>query len=295
MDSRHFDRRCAWVAAIALLTFTGCRADDSRSPSAVEPAPPVAAPAGPAIFLEQAAERGLDFVHFNGMTGELYIAEVMGSGVALLDYDNDGDLDVYLVQGNVLEGTTLGAATFPPPAAMRPLGDRLYRNDLEVGAGGRREPRFIDVTAESGLLATGYGMGVATGDVDNDGWVDLYVTNLGSNQLWRNRGADSEGRVTFEEVTSASGTADESWSVSATFLDFDRDGWLDLYVANYVDFTVAGTKRCKSLTGAADYCGPISYRPQGDRLLRNRGRGGLRGLEPDDHQRRWDRARGGEW
>ncbi len=233
-------------------------------------------PDAPPIFTEEASARGLDFVHFNGMSGGLYIAEVMGAGVAVFDYDNDGDLDVYLVQGALLDDTELGATTFPPSEAMRPLTDRLYRNDLENG-----EPSFVDVTEESGLNATGFGMGVATGDVDNDGWIDLYVTNLGSNQLWRNRGAGAEGAasntVTFEDVTAASGADDERWSVSSTFLDFDRDGLLDIYVTNYVDFTVAGNKRCKSLTGAPDYCGPISYRPQGDRLLRNLGGNGARG------------------
>ncbi len=252
----------AGFAACALLILGGCQPEEI-SPT-VEAPVAASAPSGPAIFKERATDRGLEFVHFNGMSGELYIAEVMGSGVALLDYDNDGDLDVYLVQGSVFQGRT-----FPPSEAMRPLTDRLYRNDLTAGGG----PRFTDVTEESGLSATGYGMGVATGDIDNDGWVDLYVTNMGSNQLWRNLGPDTAGRVTFEDVTAKSGADDASWSVSATFLDFDRDGWLDLYVVSYVDFTVTGTKRCKSLTGAADYCGPISYRPRGDRLLRNRGGG----------------------
>ncbi len=212
---------------------------------------------------------GLDFVHFNGMAGELTIAEVMGSGVAVLDYDSDGDLDVYLVQGALLGDTALEATRLPPPETMRPLTDRLYRNQLkETG-----ELRFTDVTEESGISATGYGMGVATGDVDNDGWIDLYVTNLGANQLWRNRGAGPDGRVTFEDVTAASGAGDPRWSMSAVFTDLDRDGWLDLYVANYVDFTIAGNKQCKSLTGAPDYCGPISYRPQADQLLRGTGGG----------------------
>ncbi len=111
-------------------------------------------------------------------------------------------------------------------------------------------------------------MGVAAGDVDNDGWVDLYVTNVGPNQMLRNRG---DG--TFADVTATSGTDVPGWSASAAFLDYDRDGWLDLYVVNYVDFTVASHKPCRWLTGAPDYCGPQSYRPQNDRLFRNRGDG----------------------
>ena len=247
-------RRWLTSTLAASVLLTACQSDDD--------APPTAEPSLP-IFTEEAADRGLDFVHFNGMSGELYLAEVMGSGVGLFDYDNDGDLDVYLVQGALIDDTELDEATFPPAEAMRPLSDRLYRNDLEDG-----ELRFTEVRFTEHLSATGYGMGVATGDVDNDGWIDIYVTNLGPNQLLRNRG---DG--TFEDVTARSGTDDPRWSVSATFVDFDRDGWLDLYVTNYVDFTVAGNKRCKSLTGAPDYCGPISYRPQGDRLLRNRGDG----------------------
>ncbi len=248
------------------LVLTACRPDGEPPGPREAAAPP---PPEPPIFTEEAAERGLDFVHFNGMSGELYIAEVMGSGVALVDVDDDGDLDVYLVQGNLLDDVALDEATFPPPEAMRRLVDRLYLNDLVPGG----ELRFRDVTAESGLAASGYGMGVATGDVDNDGRVDLYVTHLGPSQLWRNLGPGADGVVTFEDVTAGSGIETPAWSVSATFVDFDRDGWLDLYVVGYVDFTVAGNKRCRSLTGAPDYCGPISYRPLSDRLLRNRGDG----------------------
>ncbi|TDJ31651.1 MAG: VCBS repeat-containing protein, partial [Gammaproteobacteria bacterium] len=120
----------------------------------------------------------------------------MGSGAAVFDYDGDGDLDLYLVQGTMLgPDKTLGDATFPPAAAQMPLMGRLYRNDLSDG-----EIRFVDVTQVSGLRATGYGMGVATGDIDNDGDVDLYITNFGSNQLWVNNG---DG--TFSDRTVAAG------------------------------------------------------------------------------------------
>ncbi len=252
--------RAVFVVVVSMTI--GCDGDDSSDLPGTSPA----LPSEPMIFSEEAEARGLDFAHFNGMSGELYIAEVMGSGVAVLDYDNDGDLDIFLVQGAVLGPGTSAEATFPASAAMQPLTDRLYRNDLEDG-----DLRFTDVTESSGLSATGYGMGVATGDFDNDGWVDLYITNLGSNQLWHNRGVAADGTVTFEDVTNRVGADDTRWSVSASFVDFDRDGWLDLFVSNYVDFEITGNKRCKSLTGAPDYCGPISYRPQADRLLRNRG------------------------
>ncbi len=204
------------------------------------------------IFVDRARDVGLVFEHENGTAGKYYFCEPVGSGGALFDFDGDGDLDVYLVQGQKLDGA-------PDPA----LTDRLYRNELDKGS-----LAFVDVTAASGIRAPGYGMGVATGDYDNDGRTDLYVTNLGSNQLWRNLGG---GR--FEDATAAAGADDDRWSVSATFVDYDRDGWLDLYVTNYVDFTLATHKACRTKTGAPGYCGPLAYNSQPDRLFRNRGAG----------------------
>ena len=219
------------------------------------------------LFTEEAARADLDFVHFNGMSGELYYLENMGSGAALLDYDSDGDLDIYLVQGHMLGNKTLADAKFPPPPG-KPLTDRLYRNDLTYGPDGQSRPRFLDVTESSGLAASGYGMGVAAGDFDNDGWVDLYITNFGPNQMWRNNG---DG--TFSNQTASTGTDDSRWSVSAAFLDFDRDGWLDLYVGNYVDYRLSTDRECVSSTGAPDYCGPLAYAPVADSLFRNLGDG----------------------
>jgi hypothetical protein len=215
-----------------------------------------------ALFSDATERSGLSFEHFNGMSGELYFPEMMGSGVALLDYDGDGDMDVYLVQGQMLGGKPVAAATFAPrhPA---PQTDRLYRNDSARG-----ELKFTDVTATSGLKSTGYGMGVAAADYDNDGDVDLYVTNYGSNELWRN-----EGDGTFEAVTNNAGVDDSRWSVSAAWLDYDRDGWLDLYVGNYVDYSFANPKPCRSSTSARDYCSPLVYQPTVDSLFRNRGDG----------------------
>ena len=212
-------------------------------------------------FTEVAAGAGLDFVHFNGMSGELYFSEVAGAGVGVLDCDNDGDYDIYLSQGAMLgPGKTIADALFPPPPGAPP-GDRLYLNE---SVGGRL--KFRDVTVASGLEATGYGMGVAAGDIDNDGAVDLYVTNFGADQLWR-----GHGDCTFSNVTRSAGITGVEWSVSASFVDFDRDGWLDLYAGNYVDFSVATHKPCFSTSSARDYCGPRSYNPVPDRLWRNRG------------------------
>src|SRR5919108_4368986 len=136
------------------------------------------------IFDEVAAEVGLNFRHYNGMTGKFYLPEIMGAGAALFDYDNDGDLDVFIVQGAALE----------PGSKSDSSGGRLFRNDLEVGENGIRKLRFSDVTEKSRIHARGYGMGVAVGDINNDGWTDLYLTNLGANQMYLNKG---DG--TFEE------------------------------------------------------------------------------------------------
>ncbi len=180
------------------------------------------APSGPPseIFVEAGPESGFDFVHVNGRSGEFFYPEIVGPGAAFFDYDNDDDLDIYVVQGGALDPATGVAAAGGP-------GDQLYRNDLEVAPDGTISQRFVDVTEESGLEARGFGMGVAVGDIDNDGWPDLYLTNFGPNELWRNRGDGS-----FERLPEAAGAAEEHWSISASFLDFARDGWLDLYVVN---------------------------------------------------------------
>ena len=228
-------------------------------------APPAAAQA-PIAFRDATESAGLDFQHFNGMTGELYFSEMMGSGVALVDYDRDGDLDLYLVQGAMLgPDQPLESALVAPHG--EPV-DRLYRNDLSTGPDGAARLTLVDVTDAAGLDERGYGMGSAVGDVDNDGWPDLYVTNLGPNALLRNRG---DG--TFEDVTTAAGVGDDGWGVPASFLDVDRDGWLDLFVGNYVDYGLALDKECVSGTGARDYCGPLAYEPSPDVLYRNRGDG----------------------
>jgi hypothetical protein len=225
-------------------------------------------PGGQAFFSEVSQETGLIFHHFNGMSGEFYLAEIMGPGVALLDYDNDGDLDVYLVQGSMLgPGKTPADAKFPPPAEA-PMTDRLYRNDLLVSRDGPPTVHFTDVSTASGIRRIAYGMGVASADIDNDGWVDLYVTNFGKNQLLRNRGDGS-----FEDITDKAGVGDPGWSVSAAFFDFDRDGWLDLYVGNYVELNLEHHKQCFSSSSAPDYCTPLALPAVPDRLYRNRGNG----------------------
>ena len=267
----------AAFVAVALLAGCGAETTDADRGNGSRESGPGTAPgdaahpapgSGSGWFTDRAEETGLHFVHFNGMSGEFYFPEIMPPGVGLLDVDNDGDLDAYLVQGQLLgTGTTIDQALLPPPGPL-PLTGRLYRNDLTAQADGTRALHFTDMTDESGVDARGYGMGVAAGDIDNDGWVDLYLTNLGPNRLFRNNG---DG--TFSDVSRQSGLDDPGWSVSASFVDYDRDGWLDLYVGNYVDYRIEADQECPSETGRVGYCVPQVYRAQPDRLYRNRGDG----------------------
>ena len=220
------------------------------------------------IFNDVAERSGLKFRHYNGMTGKFYLPEITGSGAALFDFDNDDDLDVFLVQGNVLEPNTKPSGTLSPWRGPESPRGKLFRNDLTVNKDGSRSLSFTDVTAQSGIVATGYGMGAAVGDINNDGLPDLYLTNLGSNQMYLNKGGGK-----FEDVTKESGSDDPRWSTSASFFDYDRDGWLDLMIVNYADFSVTNSPKCYAATTARDYCTPRVFRAPGNRLLHNKGNG----------------------
>ena len=209
-------------------------------------------------LFEDISSLALDFRHDFGGTGKRYFPEITGSGVALFDYDNDGDTDLFLVQN----------ASFEQERREFNRGSRLFRNDLTASGEGLQ---FTDVTEESGIQAMGIGMGAITGDFNNDGWIDLYITNHGPNQLWMNTG---DGR--FRDITDTSGTADAGFGVSATFVDYDRDGLLDLYVGNYVVFQPNIHLDCMTDSGALDYCGPDAYNPAPDRMFRNLGDGRFR-------------------
>ena len=250
------------LAVLAALCVASC-----RGASSTEGSGGTATVADEPYFSERASAAGIDFVHFNGMSGEYYYPEIMAPGVGLLDYDNDGDLDLYLVQSQMLgKGKTIKDALFPPKG---PLKDRLYRNDLSVGADGTRTLHFTDVTDQAGIDIATYGMGVAAGDIDNDGFVDLYRTGLTEGVLLHNN-----GNGTFTDITAKSGAANKGgWGVSAAFVDIDRDGWLDLFVGNYLLYSLEGDIDCLSVTGQHDYCPPNSYRPQPSKLYRNKGDG----------------------
>ena len=252
------------AAVLLALAVFACGRGDSGSKTAA-PGSDSGATAPVEWFTDRAAEAGLDFVHFNGMSGERYYPEIMAPGVGLLDYDNDGDLDVFVVQGQMLgKGKAIDQATYQPKGALK---DRLYRNDLE--ATGTRTLKFTDVTDASGIDLQTYGMGVATGDIDNDGFVDIYRTSLSGSTMLHNN-----GNGTFTDVTATSGTANPGgWGVSSSFVDYDRDGWLDLFVGNYLIYSLAADIDCLSPTGQHDYCPPNSYRAQPSRLYRNRGNG----------------------
>ena len=236
----------ALFAGIALVTCAGCEAprDEATGPG------PDESPTGPPWFEEAARERGLRFEHRSGHAERHIFPEIIGGGAALFDMDGDGDLDAYLVQsGNLID---------PGPQAGV---NRLFEND---GAG-----RFRDVTEGSGADDDGYGMGVAAGDYDDDGDVDLYVTNYGPNVLLRNEGG---GR--FSDITAAAGVGHPGWGTSAAFVDHDADGDLDLFFTNYVNWSLANERDCHNTAWQLDYCLPTHYKaPAADVLYRNDGAG----------------------
>ena len=237
--------RMAAIPAVVLV-LVGCGGRPAETPASSGSAP---------WFSERAVDVGLDFTHVNGMTGRFVDPEIFAPGVALVDIDNDNDLDVYVVQGQP-----------PDSASAAPeRRDRLFRNDLQVATDGRRTLRFVDITEASGIGVWPHGMGVAAGDYDNDGWTDLYLTRLGQNVLLRN-----VGNGTFIDVSRQSGVNVDAWTVSASFVDIDRDGWLDLYVGSYLAWNRAADVECFRRSGEPDYCAPWAYRPARDRLFRNR-------------------------
>jgi hypothetical protein len=210
-------------------------------------------------FTDVTTAAGIVFVHENSPTTNKYLIETMGGGVALLDVDNDGWLDVLFTNGARLQDPMPADAS---PAKSDPrFWNRLYRNN--------RNGTFTDVTEKARLPGTGYSMGAAVGDYDNDGFDDLYVTQYGSNVLYRNNG---DG--TFSDATTRAGVAADGWSSSAGFFDFDNDGRLDLFVCRYLRWTFQGNAYCgERRPGYREYCHPSSFPSVTSVLYRNNGDG----------------------
>jgi enediyne biosynthesis protein E4 len=206
---------------------------------------------GPA-FTDVTKEANIDFVHCMGDEEISSILEATGSGCAFLDYDGDGFIDLFVVSGGYLEGISEPDS----PCKNKNATDRLFRN--------RGDGTFEDVTEKAGVGGTGYGMGVAVGDYNNNGHPDIFVTNYERNILYRNNG---DG--TFTDVTEQAGVGRSLWSVGAVWFDYDRDGLLDLYVGNYLDFD----PEYRLYYEADVYPGPLAYPGQPDFLYRNNGDG----------------------
>jgi hypothetical protein len=222
----------------------------SASPKAPAPAGKGRDTGCPAVFTDVAAAVGMRFTHDRGGTPAHQLPETMGSGLAWLDYDNDGWMDLYVVQSGPF-----------PPSGSRHAQDRLFHNN---GNG-----TFTDVTEKAGLRDTAYGMGAVAADYDNDGFTDLFVTNFGRNILYHNNG---DG--TFTDVTEKAGVAGSGWSTSAAFADFDGDGFLDLFVVRYLDYSVEKNYFCGDVrTGRREYCNPRIYPPVHNLVYHNNGNG----------------------
>ena len=202
-------------------------------------------------FVDVTQDAGIHWKHVDGRSGQKYFMETLGSGAAFFDYDADGDADLYFVNG----------APLPGYVSQEIPTNRLYRNNGDA--------TFTDVTEIAGVGDTGYGHGCAVGDYNNDGQLDLYVTNYGTNRLYHNNG---DG--TFTDVAEAAGVTEPRWSSSCAFADYDADGDLDLYVVNYIVFDIAENPWCglkeKDLRA---YCEPDNFPAQSDTLFRNNGDG----------------------
>lgn len=222
---------------ILLATTVGCFRAEPVSPA------PATEPTDAQWFEDITGKLGLAFRHQAGPTGGYFMPQVMGSGVAVFDADNDGRFDLVLLNN---AGPHSG------------ITHRFYRQNPDG--------TFRDTTAGSGLDMAGYGMGVAVGDIDNDGWVDVYISQYLGGRLFRNRG---DG--TFEDVTTPAGVTLPHWGSSCAFFDYDRDGWLDLVVVNYLDYDPSQT--CRVGGGRPDFCHPNHFKGTASRLFRNRGAG----------------------
>jgi hypothetical protein len=245
------------VAAAALAAFLfWYRGSGSGNPSSDHDDPAAN------WFIDVTDAVGLDFVHDSGPLDDFFTPQIHGSGVALFDYDGDGRCDIYLLTNGGPRSSSI---------------NRLYKN--------MPDGTFKDVTSGSGLGIAGYNMGVAIGDINNDGWPDVLVTQYGGIKLFLNN-----GNGTFTDITEESGLKNPAWGTSAAFFDFDRDGWLDLVVVNYFDYDPSWV--CHATTGEREYCGPNTFRGTVSKLFRNLGDG--RGASNEGRGTKDERQKVGE-
>jgi hypothetical protein len=232
-------RHRALAVALVLGVLVGCQGTDSA---------PAGQEAGPLLFRDATEQVGLSFVHDAGPLADYRMPQIVGSGAALFDFDNDGLLDIYLLQNAGPNSKST---------------NRLLHQE--------KDGRFRDVSAGSGLDIAGYGMGVAVGDINNDGWPDLLVTQYGGSRLFLNN-----GNGTFTDITRQAGLDLVLWGTSASFLDYDRDGWLDLVIVHYLDYYP--DRPCTDVGGRREYCPPQAFPGTVTKLYHNRGekKGGVR-------------------
>lgn len=209
-------------------------------------APPVPQSSSSEAFVDITDRLGINFQYHASHTSKKYLLETMGPGVALFDYDNDGRLDIYLVNGTPLADPTPKGTT--PQKADSRYWNRLYHQ--------KSDGTFEDVTEKTGLQGVGYGMGVAVGDFDNDGYEDLYVTAYGGNKLYHNN-----GNGTFTDITEKAGMAGSGWSTSAAWVDLDGDGYLDLVVLRYLEWDFDDIWCGEHKEGYRAYCHPDFFKP----------------------------------
>ncbi|MEE2887279.1 MAG: VCBS repeat-containing protein [Planctomycetota bacterium] len=226
MDRPRIPSKVGGVVAVLLLLL-GCK--DGSAPS---------------MFRDATSSAGLDFVHSVDPTGKFPLPEVLGAGCAVFDANGDGRLDLYFTNSGRFGGEGAANALF-------------LRGE---------DGKYRDATDGSGLGDRGFGMGVAVGDIDNDGDLDVYVGNYGGDALYRN-----EGGGKFTNITEAAGIANDKWTSSIAFLDYDADGLLDIFVVNYLVFDA--NRRCENPKSGRDYCGPQMFKGEADVLYRNKGQG----------------------
>jgi hypothetical protein len=254
--------QCAGCLALMVTLLTaGCRSGSRNGRAGVAVHPLETAPEAASIrFTDVTRQAGIRFRHTSGRSGRLYFPETTGSGCALLDYDNDGRLDLFMINGGPLPG-------FPGRGPFYPA---LYRN--------RGDGTFVDVTATAGLAVQRYGLGVAVGDYDNDGWEDMAITGLQGTRLYHNVPRPGHpGERRFVDVTEGARVRAPHWGTSAAWLDYDRDGRLDLFVCNYCVWAPALNKICPDHFGRKHMCGGPRFLPGvSSQLFRNQGDGSFR-------------------